>query len=234
MKTVYENIQYRYEQKFVFDHKQPAFVERIIKTHPSNFHEIFKQRQVNNIYFDKLGLKYYSDHKEGDGNRKKVRIRWYGNTLGQITRPVLEFKIREGEKRIKKSFALPGFEIEKGFDAHQLKELFAKARLPVEVQDEIADLHASLMNSYCRRYFRSSSKQYRFTIDHKLVYYKFLQKNNLFSQKELDSQRVILELKFGLKYLSEAYTINEKLPIKMSDFSKYVSGMEKLNSNLVP
>lgn len=233
MNTVSENIQHRYEQKFVFNNKQPAFVEKIVKAHPANFHEIFKQRRVNNIYFDKPELKYYSDHKVGNGNRKKVRIRWYGNTLGLIVRPVLEFKIREGEIRIKKSYALPEFEIEKGFGAQQLKELFAKAKLPEEVHAEIEDLEAILMNSYRRRYFRSSSKQYRFTIDHKLEYYKFLQEENLFSHKELDSESVILELKFSLNYFSESHFINEKLPIKMSDFSKYVSGMEKLNSNLV-
>lgn len=233
MTTVSENIQHRYEQKFVFEHKSHAFVEQIVKNHPANFHEIFQQRQINNIYFDKPGLKYYSDHIDGNINRKKVRIRWYGNTFGHVHNPILEFKIRKGELGIKISYSLPGFNIEKGFDSNQIKEVLKTANLPSKICKEIDGLEAKLLNSYSRKYYRSFDHHYRFTIDHKLEYFKFLTQQNLFLNKKIDHNNVILELKFGLEFATESAIINTKLPVQKSDFSKYVSGMEKVYSHLV-
>ncbi|MCD6180117.1 MAG: VTC domain-containing protein [Bacteroidales bacterium] len=233
MSTLVENIQYRYERKFVFENKHPAYVEMIVKNHPSNFHEIFQQRQVNNIYFDKQGLRYYHDNFDGNTNRKKVRIRWYGNPVGQISKPILEFKIKKGELGIKKSYILPDFVIEKGFNARQIKKLFEQTDLPDNVREEIMGLEAQLLNSYSRRYFRSFDYNFRFTVDHKMEYFKLSQYHNLFLHKIPDYQNVILELKYDMEFASEVAVISSKLPVRLSKFSKYISGMEKLYPQLV-
>ena len=227
MLVLSENIQQRYEQKFIFVQERPSIVEKIVKTHPANFHEVFNQRKVNNIYLDKPGLQYYTDHKNENANRKKVRIRWYGDTYGYIVRPVLEFKIREDELRIKKSYPLPIFSIEKGFQSEKLREIFAHADLPESVREDIEDLEAHLLNSYYRSYYRSFDSHFRFTIDQNLSYCKFLQQQNLSKRKKIDNNNVILELKFETKYAKEAPSINSKLPVNgSSDFSKYVSGID--------
>ncbi|MDA3904978.1 MAG: VTC domain-containing protein [Bacteroidales bacterium] len=232
MSAVSGNIQQRYEQKFVFNQMQLAFVEKIVKDHPANFRKIFKQRQVNNIYLDNPELKFYYDHKTDNIDRMKVRIRWYGNTFGQVSKPVLEFKFRRGDLRIKKSFKLPEFNIKEDFNSNLIKEVLAKASLPSKVFDETKDLEARLLNSYTRRYYRSNNLHFRFTIDHKLEYYKFISQNNLYSQNEIDNSNVILELKFGVKFASQASNINNQLPKQDYVFSKYVSGMEKVYSHL--
>ncbi|MCD6090793.1 MAG: VTC domain-containing protein [Bacteroidales bacterium] len=232
MSSVPENIQERYEQKFVFEQKHSTFVEEIVKTHPANFHEIFQQRQINNIYFDKLGFKFYADHKDGNPQCKKVRIRWYGNTFDQINYPVLEYKYRNGDIRIKKSYPLPAFNNENGCNSTQIKEVLVQANLPDYVREEIEELEAYLVNSYTRRYFRSFDNHYRFTIDQNLEYFKFMQEQKSFLQKEIDENRVVLELKFGLEFALEIIKLNTKLPIQDYVFSKYVSGMEKVYSYL--
>lgn len=228
-----ENIQERYEQKFVFKQKHPDFVEEIVKKHSANFHEIFQQRQVNNIYFDEPDFKFYSDHKKGITNRKKVRIRWYGQTFGQINNPVLEFKYRKGPLRIKKSYPLKQFNSENGCDENNLKEVLVKSGLPSKVRLEMENLFPLLVNTYARRYFRSADLHYRFTIDQDLSYFKFINKQDIAALKEDEDEMVILELKFPIDSDPETIKLSGDLPDHDDMFSKYMSGMKKVYSNLL-
>lgn len=233
MSPAIENIQERYEQKFVFKQKQPDFVEEIVKKHPANFHEIFQQRQVNNIYFDEADLKFYSDHKKGITNRKKVRIRWYGQTFGQINNPVLEFKYRKGALRIKKSYPLKHFNSENGCDENNLKAVLIKSELPSKVRLEMDKLFPFLVNTYSRKYFRSADLHYRFTIDQNLSYFKFLNEQDIPLLKEEDDEMVILELKFPIDFNAETIKSSKVLPDHDDVFSKYMSGMKKIYSHLL-
>ncbi|MBN1652051.1 MAG: VTC domain-containing protein [Bacteroidales bacterium] len=225
-----ENIQERYEQKFVFLQKQPDFVEDIVKNHPAIFHEIFQQRQVNNIYFDAPDLQFYSDHKEGNTNRKKVRIRWYGNIFGKVNKPVLEFKYRKGVLRIKKSYPLARFNNTNGCNEQLLKKVLSKSELPDQVLAEMENLLPQLVNTYSRRYFRSKDLHYRFTIDSDLAYFRFMpnQDANHFKENEL----LVLELKFPTDKNTETIKSNADLPKQDDVFSKYMSGMRKVYSHL--
>ena len=230
---VTENAELRYERKFVFEYKHPAYVEVLVRNHPANFSEIFQLRHVNNIYFDKSGLRHLSDNYDGNTHRQKVRIRWYGDTFGQVKEPILEFKIKNGELGSKRSYPLPDFKIEKGFDTLEINKILARADLPAAVTESLKGLEARLVNTYYRRYFRSFDHQFRFTIDHKLEYYSFSHQQNLFIHRIKDYQNVILELKYGIECAQDASSISTKLPVRMSKFSKYVSGIEKLYPHLV-
>lgn len=233
MPTTTENIHYRYERKFVFENRHPSYVEVLVRNNPANFHEIFQQRKVNNIYFDKPGLKFYSDNYDGNTNRQKVRVRWYGDLIGKVSHPVLEFKIKRGELGLKKSYPLASFTIENGFNAQLLRAVFEQSDLPDHVREEIKGLEARLLNTYCRKYFRSFDHHFRFTIDKDLEYYRFSQAQNLFLHKTSDFQNIILELKYDKAYNYSVSGITSKLPVRLSKFSKYVSGMEKLYPQVV-
>lgn len=233
MSEVSENIQQRYEQKFVFKQKHSAYVEQIVKAHPAHFQEIFQQRQINNIYLDDSEFNFYHDHKRETAERKKVRIRWYGDTFGKVVKPVLEIKNRNGELRIKKSYRLPVFTFEKGFNSISLQELFTRASLPLNVFDEMEALEPRLLNRYSRKYYRSSDLYFRFTIDNTLEYFDFFRSQNSFLQQEMDNDHIILELKFDVAFVLEVASINSVLPAQDKVFSKYVSGMEKVCSHLI-
>ena len=43
---------YRYERKFLVEALNRFDIEAIIKMHPSGFSEIYRERYINNIYFD--------------------------------------------------------------------------------------------------------------------------------------------------------------------------------------
>jgi len=68
----------RYERKYKLDLATPAFVKQVIKMHPASFRKIHPDRQVNNIYFDTIDLTTYKDNVIGIADRKKFRVRWYG------------------------------------------------------------------------------------------------------------------------------------------------------------
>ena len=79
---------YRYERKFFISKLTKYEVESLIKLHPAMFSEIYFPRFVNNLYFDSFNMKSYFDSVDGSPNRRKIRIRWYGDLFGDIEKPV--------------------------------------------------------------------------------------------------------------------------------------------------
>ena len=75
---------YRYERKFFITSLSRFEVESIVKLHPAIFSEIFHERFVNNIYLDSSDLINFYENIEGQSNRIKIRIRWYGELFGYI------------------------------------------------------------------------------------------------------------------------------------------------------
>src|SRR3989338_3942059 len=87
--------QYRYERKFIIE--KTCNPEFLVKHHPANFIKQHNLRQINNIYFDTPNYSSYTDNKEGNPQREKIRIRWYGEPFGKINNPILEIKQKQGE-----------------------------------------------------------------------------------------------------------------------------------------
>jgi len=86
----------RYERKFLVDQLDAHQVRAMVKLHPSMFYEPYPPRYVNNLYLDTEGMENYLDNVSGVGERRKVRIRWYGDLFRDIEKPMLEFKIKNG------------------------------------------------------------------------------------------------------------------------------------------
>ena len=64
-------------------------VRALVKLHPSMFYEPYPPRYVNNLYLDTEDMENYLDNVSGVAERRKVRIRWYGDLFGDIGRPML-------------------------------------------------------------------------------------------------------------------------------------------------
>ena len=111
---------FRYERKFFISGLTKTEVEKIINFHPAMFFEIFQKRLVNNIYFDSSELNSYYDNINGDLNRIKTRIRWYGELFGEIEKPFLELKIKCGLLGKKLRFSLPPFKIGNHFNMQKV------------------------------------------------------------------------------------------------------------------
>jgi hypothetical protein len=219
----------RYERKFVLSTLIRAEVEQIILTHPAAFREIHYKRSVNNIYLDTLNLTYYFDNVVGRSDRRKVRVRWYGDMFGDINNPILEFKIKNGQVGHKLSYPLIPLHIDSDFSTDYLRDIFNKSDLPEWIKDEVKYLEPSLFNSYTRRYFESFFRDYRITVDDHMIYQDIQRRNNTFLRSVTDDSHVILELKYNFSADNNAQTITSHLPFHLMKSSKYVNGIEQFH-----
>ncbi len=228
-----ELINYRYERKFVAEHFSPVETEAVIKQNSAFFTPLFHPRGVNNIYFDTPRLDCYFDNLFGNGNRWKVRVRWYNDVFGEVDSPILEFKIKKGLVGTKKSFRLPDFQIDKdSFDAGLLLQLFEKAELPADVKERLATMQPVLLNSYQRSYFSSFNKKFRVTIDSELEYYNLRSSWNSFRFKFAEQRKTVVELKYDEEWNNEADTITNQFPFRLNKNSKFVTGINHFRNEI--
>ena len=216
---------YRYERKF---HTTSLFREdvvNIIKLHPANFALAYPDRYVNNIYLDTAEFNCFNDNVDGVASRRKYRIRWYGNTLGLVTAPVLEVKAKENLVGTKASFPLPTFNVDEEFTTDSLRRIFSKAQLPELIRVTLGEYYPVLLNGYRRKYFVSFDKKFRLTIDDKMHYRAIKGCGNYYLGKAVDAESVIVELKYGLDGTEEHNSIANYLNVRMTKSSKYVSGI---------
>ena len=218
----------RFERKFDVGDMMLPQVQQQIRNHPAAFSPIFHPRYINNIYLDTGDFEFYHDNVSGRGSRKKARIRWYGDLLGKIEKPVLEFKIREGFLGNKRSFPLKPFTIDKNFSSGYLQTIFEESNLPDWALGVLKQLQPSLVNRYMREYFLSFDGKFRVTTDTELQYYGIGRLNNSFTEK-YTTDNVIVELKYDYKNSDLAPDISTRLPFRLTKSSKYVNGIELLH-----
>ncbi len=219
---------YRYERKFVVSELTKHEVESIVKLHPVMFSEIYHQRFVNNIYFDGVNLKSYFDNVDGNHSRIKMRIRWYGELFGDIEKPALELKIKNGLLGRKESFSLYPFELNGNFNIQTISGVIEKSDIPEIIKIKLRSSYPTLLNRYSRRYFQSADGNYRITIDTDQTFYRISYHNNSFLSKLTDDASVILELKYDEDMDNNSDHITAYFPFRLSRSSKYASGFAKL------
>ena len=220
------NASYRVENKFNIPKLSKFEVESIINHHPAHFNQIYLPRQVNNIYFDSNNYSNYYDNINGLAKRLKVRIRWYGPTFGIIQNPILELKIKNGLLGKKLSFNLPSFLLNNNFSSKNIMDVISESELPEIIKHKVKLLNPVLFNCYFRKYFQSANKDYRITFDTNLFFYQIKSYNNKIINKIFDNC-IVLELKYG-SCLTESHTITNHFPFRVTKFSKYIHGIEKL------
>ena len=217
---------FRYERKFFISKLSNYEVESVVKLHPSIFTEIYSNRFVNNIYFDTYNLHNLHDNVEGVIDRVKIRIRWYGDLFGYIEKPVLEIKIKKGLLGKKISVPIKSFYLNDHTDMFSV--LKSVKRLNNLKMIDFQSVIPTLINRYKRKYYMSSNKKYRITIDSNQSFYTISRGNNLFINKHRDVDSVILELKYDQKYDDGVNYITSKFPFRVTKSSKYVTGLQKI------
>jgi len=190
------------------------------------FSEIYRERFINNIYFDTPILTSYFDNIEGHYNKKKTRVRWYGDLLGEIENSNLELKIKRGDLGQKKTYPLKSFRFNIGCDYKYLANLLIEVDFGNELKTK--GLRPTLVNRYKRKYFQSSNKKFRITLDTDLSYYSVANRKISLLQNYHDKHNVILELKYSEEMQKAANRITNFLPFRMTKSSKYVMGIERV------
>jgi len=226
-KTVHTPEDYRFERKFFVADLTKREILDLIRLHPAMFAEIYHERFVNNIYFDSRTFESYFAAVDGLAHRMKRRIRWYGDLLGRIDKPVLELKIKDGFVNRKEDHRLAPFALDENYTFGATVDVFKKSELPTKLKEEMIGLQPSLVNRYRRRYFISANRQYRVTVDTDLEYYRIKPHDNTFLDRWIDRDNVIVELKYANAEDRNADLISRRFPFRVTKSSKYCMGIER-------
>lgn len=217
---------WRIENKFILNEYNIEQIKYFIKKHPSFFKKQHQTRQVNNIYFDDHKYSSFYDNIEGYSKREKVRIRWYGDTFKKIKKPILEIKIKNSQLGYKEYVKLNDFNFHQEiFDNNFFINIF-KNISEKYFYNKIYKKKPVLVNSYNRQYYVSINKKIRITLDSKLKFYN-IKKNFV----EINDDKKILEIKYDLKNHSDARHVSQYFPFRTSKSSKYVIGVNLLNTS---
>lgn len=220
---------WRYERKFFISHSGPQAVGSIIRLHPACFSEIYQERYVNNIYFDTFSMTNYLDNVDGKSDRIKIRIRWYGEIFGLISKPVLEIKVKKGHLGSKLSYPISPFLLDDALSNNMLHNVIKHSTdIPDTIKLFLNSLDFALLNRYKRKYFQSNDKLFRITVDSELRFVQLSNSRNNFLNKTTINSGCILELKYSEAADSIAEKISNFFPFRMTRSSKYVSGVHNL------
>ena len=186
----------RYERKYRIESIPIPWIEQVLRTHPAGFRPLFPQRQVNNIYFDTPALDEFYQNVSGTPQRRKHRMRWYGETTPQLPKTVFEVKIKDNELGSKESQAL-GDTLWTDLPAH-FEQIPALRYLP---------LRPVLVNSYERTYWGTANGKFRITLDWNMRFAPFSWSAPPPHLHYLPDQAVVLELKYEQEYEGESKAI---------------------------
>jgi SPX domain protein involved in polyphosphate accumulation len=209
----------RYERKYKISDINHHVLLQAIRLHPATLRTIYPDRQINNIYFDTMNLQCYNDNVNGISERKKYRVRWYGEDVFDIKNPNLEIKYRLSEVGSKDILPVPEFD---------LQNLRGLTETVHQTLNKKVTLRPVLMNSYMRSYFGTKDGKYRITIDRKLQFFSLLSSNR-FVRYITKEDAVIMELKYETADDVTTDRITQHFPLRQTKSSKYVTGVQLTN-----
>jgi len=215
----------RYERKFTIQGLALPQVLALVRRHPAAFHEAYPSRLVNNVYLDTPGLTSYHDHVNGAPNRVKIRVRWYGNSEGEIPCPILERKLKRGMVGGKMAKPLPRLHLNGEGVRPQLARALASDGLPENWRAGLRCLQPSLFSRYRRHYFVSADNRFRLTIDSELSF--AAPQNGTRSGVKLNWPLIVVELKFAPEHAEAAPLVTNPFPFRIARCSKYILGIEQ-------
>lgn len=218
----------RYERKFIFSSPHLEDLVQQLYLNSFGFKEIFEKRRVNNVYFDDQNLNFYKQNVSGDGKREKYRLRWYGENYSQVEKPAIEIKRKFGEVGDKITHKLENLSLNLNeVDAFHIIGLITDKLCDHPfLKNKMLLLQPTLFNSYERRYFLSHCTKFRITLDFHQRFYNPSYVNYISSERRIEDDIVVLELKYNLEDDIEARSISQGFGPRVSRNSKYVQGID--------
>tara|TARA_Y100001958_G_C21155717_1_gene490794 strand:- start:351 stop:1025 length:675 start_codon:yes stop_codon:yes gene_type:complete len=213
----------RFERKWLFKSSDHLTLINSLTRSKLFFRNQYPLRNVNSIYFDSHDYISIRQNLDGVSNKKKIRIRWYGEK-DVLTKPIIEIKSKKGFETKKESIPIKDLDNLKLFSIENLKIIQDKLNLKLK-QKKI--IYPVLTTHYEREYFISSNGKIRATVDYNL---KSIFLSNLSQIDIIKNFKniCILELKYstGLdKYVRENL---KDISLRLSKNSKFVnSAFEK-------
>lgn len=211
----------RYERKFQVDHLALPLVREIIRAHPAGWRPLYPDRTIHNLYFDTPGLTTHAHNLLGASARRKVRVRWYGDSAADVAQPTLEIKRRLNQLGDKLSYPVTAW------DWQSLRVLTQEVR--THVPDAPA-LVPQLYNRYRRAYYGTGDGRFRLTVDWSLTYLPLALVSagslpGALARSRYVQPGIVVELKYAAEDDETALRIAEHIPFRITKKSKYATGM---------
>jgi len=198
--------------------------------HPAFFREIFHERYVNNIYFDNLAFDNFFENIDGNTDRAKYRIRWYGELGVRIKNPKLEIKVKKNLIGYKKSYELFSFDMSSQIKIVSIGDVIERSITDQKIKLILKDQIPVLLNRYRRKYYATKDNKFRITVDDDQSFYKFSSLSNSFLARQDDHEHIIMELKYSKENDYQASFITNHFPFRLTKSSKYTNGIRLLYS----
>ena len=213
----------RFERKWLFrSNNYLALINSLIRS-KLFFRTQFPLRKVNSIYFDTYDYNSIRENLDGVSNKKKIRIRWYGDK-NTTKNPIIETKSKKGFETKKESMPIRELNGLKVFNLKNLEIL--KETINSKLKQKRI-IYPVLTTHYEREYFISLNGKIRATIDYDL---KSVFLNNLSQIDIIKNFKniCILELKYSTSLDKYVRKNLKDISLRLSKNSKFVnSAFEK-------
>ena len=209
------------------DERYLCNVRSWIRLHPDGFIKAYPPRQVNNLYFDDPNFSCYNANLSGVGDRRKLRLRWYGDSMVRV-QGTLELKCKSNQLGWKEYCPIPApLDLSNINWGELLKVLrtYADDRFKHWLSEFD---RPTLINCYMREYYETLDGQIRATVDHNpLVWDQVMYaRPNLFAGTPQE-QLVVLEIKSEASMHRRVSNVLSSFPSPVSRNSKYVAGVAR-------
>ena len=193
---------------------------------------------VSSLYYDTFGLGSYHEKDAGIRNRKKLRLRFYNDYIGNDTKVFMEIKRKRDMVVIKDRVSMTSKEFHNLFNGGEKKSFYDKC--PVDEKETLEDfmfikaincMEPILLISYDRRAFESLlGLDFRVTFDYniKASLAKWLDVRPI---KKITKNLVIMEIKYNNVLPSWFHDIILKYQLSRDTFSKYAMSLEACHKN---
>ena len=205
----------RYEKKWIYNHNVYHQIINSLLRSRLKFKSQYKTRNVNSIYFDDSNLSNLINNLEGQRNRVKYRLRWYGSKEF-ISNPVFETKYKLGFRTFKTKKKI---HIKEKITMTNFRKFFKKF---ISNFFQGKKLDPKIFINYERDYYIYSNNLIRATVDKNINFKKM----NKFDPKFYNKfNNIILEMKYDTNL--DSYFRNEinNINVRYSKSSKYVNCM---------
>ena len=221
-----ETNSYRYERKFNIPKHLASYCLALIESNSISLSELYEERQVNSFYYDTNDFKFARQNINGNSNRKKIRLRYYGDQK-ILKDPQIEIKSKFGNVGTKEVIRLNKENKEKSriYNFDVFNNIFD---FDQNLDRCLIDLKPVLFVSYLRKYFISNCNRFRFTLDENISFsaIDFTLNEKFFNHNQsINAQESILEIKYNVSDEISEFIDFLKLPFRVSRYSKYIIGL---------
>ncbi len=214
------NKELRFERKWIYTSSNNlSLINKLIRS-SLFFKSNFSKRKVNSIYFDDKNFTSIKENLYGLKNKKKIRIRWYGDE-NLISEPRLEIKKKIGFITEKNTFK---FSIKANL---KFPEMLSLEKLKKDIQKKqkyFKELFPVSSTHYERNYFISNNNLIRATIDSNIKSIKLKDYSYISFFKNF-SNLTILELKYPVHLDNYVKDKLSKISLRLSKNSKFVNSI---------